>query len=163
MVENNVILKRKHEIKIEPLANFVDAAIAKYGTESKFEEAEKVVNVLLQLLKKKRLVRELGYSELNDTLIAAAYLHNLFYDYTVENVNGDLGNWTRLFEARYTLSKMEESKNVSDQILYAIFQSIEGQLADDMPVPYCRVDIGSPAVFLGNAVFMVKELKEVEI
>lgn len=153
-------MERTTNIPQSEVAVWVDEAIAKFGTNEKTARSNRIGSIINQLIDKKQLGQN---PQLLTVLNAAASLYNLFYDITEDHVinedgSKNYGNWVKLFSARYELSKLESIKAVPIQAQHAIFQAIEGQLAEDMAVPLCRNDVGSPGIFLANAVFIAHEL-----
>lgn len=82
-----------------------------------------------------------------DILRSAAYLHNLFYDGSLQSV----------FKAREVLMPLAIKHEVAINGISALFQSIEGQLGEDMPVEACQVKGESPSRIFMWAVWFVEE------
>lgn len=140
-------------IKIEQINSIVVQAINEYGSEEKLEVANKVGEVVLQMFKKKHLLNENAQQSFVDIVLAAALLHNLFYEED---------DFTTLFKARKELASIMEKEEAPQQVQDALFQTIEAQLGDDTPVPTSRPISNSPTELLAWAVWFVKEYEPQE-
>ena len=137
------------KIKQENVQLFVIDTINKYGTEDKLIEANKVCDVMYQILDKKHLIFEEADPRFLDSMISSAMLHNLFFD---------LSNPISIFEARNKLEKNANKKyKIGIGITDAIFQTIEGQLGENSFIPTCRPSPGSPTDIFATAVWFVKK------
>ena len=76
-----------------------------------------------------------------------AYIHNLFYD----------GTLSSLFEAREKLTPIAQKNEVPINAASMIFQAVEGQLGEDMPVESCQPRGDSPNRIFAWACWFVEE------
>ena len=130
-MENTVELDTYRYINtltIKELRSFVVAAIQKYSTTEKLVEANSVIDILMDMLKHKNQLNENGNQSFVEILVAAALLHNVFYDPK---------EFSTLFKARELLTDLAIEYNMPMNAYYPIFQTIEAQLGDKTPVPAC--------------------------
>ena len=133
-------------IKYESIAKFVNEVFKRYPNDKKQEEATKVVNELMRLLEWKRQIAPNNIPVWVEVVIAAALIHNTFYD----------GTLTGIFKARQELATLATECNVPVNGASLIFQAIESQLGLDMPVESCQPDFDSPKGLLALACWIVK-------
>lgn len=133
-------------IKDESIAKFVNEVFKRYPDDKKQEEATKVVNELMRLLEWKRQIASNNIPVWVEVVIAAALIHNTFYD----------GTLTGIFKARQELAALATECNVPVNGASLIFQAIESQLGLDMPVESCQPDFDSPKGLLALACWLVK-------
>lgn len=137
-------------IIVPELRDFAADMINTYGSEEKLFEANKVADILVAMLKKKGLLKGTVQQSFIDVLIVSALLHNLFYDES---------DWTTLYIARSTIEPIARDGGIPQQVLDAIFQTIEAQLGDDTPVPTSRPQPNTPTELFTWAVWFAKEYK----
>ena len=140
-------------IQDEALKNFTSEALALYGDEDKFHEAEKVINVFEAMFTKMKQMTTNSRPIWVDILRSAAYLHNLFYDGSLQSV----------FKAREILMPIAIKHNVPVNGVSALFQAVEGQLGEDMPVEACQPKGDSPNRIFAWAVWFVEEYHGVKM
>lgn len=146
-------LKYLSKIQYEELRNVVENALQAYTkNEEQTKKAELVIDILLNMLAHKNQIRldDEHYPGWVDLLIAAGYIHNLFYDGTVPS----------LFEAREKLTELCHNNNVPINGMAALFQSIEGQLGDQTPVQSCIPPDGTPNGLFAWACFFADYMSE---
>lgn len=131
-------------IAIEQLKEFVIDSLEAHGNIEQLKKANKVADIITDLLVKKKLVNEHTHQSFVDVLISAAMLHNLFYK---EN------DWTTVFHARRDLMPIAKKHKINEQVLEALFSTIEGQLGEDMPVKNCIPNPGTPTELFAYAVW----------
>ena len=98
-------------------------------------------------MKKKNQITEHGSQAFVEILVAASLTHNMFYDGTLPS----------LFEAREKLTPIADAVKLPENGRDAIFQAIEAQLGDDMPVMACRPIPSTPTELFVWAVWFMKE------
>lgn len=135
-----------NNIKIKEIKEFVIQSYAQYGSFHNLKHANKVADVLIDMLKKKKQITEHGSQTFVEILLAATLLHNLFYDGTLPSI----------FEAREKLTPIADSVELPENGRDAIFQAIEAQLGDDMPVVACRPIPSTPTDLFVWAVWFVE-------
>lgn len=135
-------------IQIEELQNFTSVCLERFGSDAKFEEAEKVGDVLIQMLEKRGLISTQAQQSFVDVLLVSTFLHNLFYYES---------DWTTLFDARLMLAPIAKEMGIVEQVTDAIFQTIEAQLGESTPVPTSRPNPNSPTELFAHAVWFAKE------
>ena len=116
---------------------------------NKLKEANNVIEVVEQMLKKKKQISENNVQSFVVVIFAAGLLHNMFYD----------GSITSLFLAREKLEPLARKYNIPDNYIEALFQTIEAQLGEDTPVPQCKPIPNSPTELFAWACWFVKEYK----
>ena len=135
-------------IKSPQIKNFTLNALNKYGNSDKFIEANAVAEYVDKKLEKNKIkINSSAEVQWIDLLLSATLLHNLFYDGTLHSI----------FYAREKLTALGIKENLTVEMLEPIFQAIEGQLGEDMPVPSCRVNPNSPSGILAEACWNVEE------
>ncbi len=137
-------------IKIEGLYQFVRAALIKYGDINKLLTANRIVELTLQMLDKKKQLNDAhgNVQSFVEIIKVAALLHNMFYNGTVSS----------LFIAREKLTPLAIKYGVPENYISALFQTIESQLGDDTPVPQCRPIQGTPTELFAWACWFIDEL-----
>jgi hypothetical protein len=142
---------------LEPqLEVFVIQAINTYGDSEKLEEANKLGDVIIQMLKKKNLISEFDHQSFVDVLLAAALTHNLFFDAKAYYAKADV-NWEKIFIARRELVSIALELGIPDPVMDALFSTIEAQLGEDMPVISCIAKPNTPTEMFAYACWISKE------
>lgn len=137
------------KIAVPEIKEFTEKALEEYNASAeKIQEADQVAEILLGLLKKKKLITDNSHQSYVDVLISACLLHNLFYDPE---------DWTSLFWARRELTPLAAECGMNSQFRDAIFQTIESQLGEDTPVPNCKPVANSPTELFSYAIWFAKE------
>lgn len=131
----------------ERLKNFTVEALETYGNLSKIKEAESVIKVMLGMFTKMKQVNEQNRPLWVELLITAAYIHNLFYDGTLRS----------LVKARETLMPLILKHEIPINGASMIFQAVEGQLGEDMPIESCQPKGDSPNRIFAWACWFVEE------
>lgn len=130
------------------IKNFTVKALEKYGNAEKFIEANAVAQYVDEKLQKNKIqIKSQSEVQWIDLLLSATLLHNLFYDGTLHSI----------FYAREKLTSLGVKEGLSVEMLEPIFQAVEGQLGEDMPVPSCRVNPNSPSGILAEACWNIVE------
>lgn len=135
-------------LTLEELKQFVLHTYRIYGSTNKLNEANQIIDVMLAMLKKRKQITENGSQAFVEIMIVAALLHHLFYDGTLASI----------FEAREKLTSIAQVCNVPENGYNAVFQAIECQLGDDMPVVSCRPIPSTPNELFAWAIWFVCEL-----
>jgi hypothetical protein len=135
-------------IKPVALHKFVISSINNNGTEEKLEEADKIADVLVQMLKKRLLITETNQQSIADILIAAAYIHNLFYDPQ---------DWTSLYQARKILAPIAKADDMPQNVIDMLFSAVEAQMGESTPVAGSRPMPNHPNELLASAIWFIKE------
>ena len=147
MLEDEIAGRYFQTIAVPQLKEFVRNAMTEYSSPSKLREANSVILLVLDILKKKRQVSENNRPTWIDVMVAAGLLHNLFYDGTLPS----------LFMAREKLMPIAKELNVPPQMAVGIFQTIESQLGDDTPVEALIPPGNSPNSVFAMACWLVEE------
>lgn len=134
-------------LKLSEVREFIIQSLEKHGTEEKLIEANKVMDVMVGMLKKKKQITEHGSQTFIEIMMAAAFVHNLFYT----------GSVSQLFMAREKLQPIAEKIGLPQNGIDGIFQAVEAQLGDDSPVPQCKPIPGTPTELFAWAVWFTKE------
>ena len=136
-------------INTPELQDFVKKALDVYSNTNKLNIANQVADILLAMLKKRKQITDgENFKPWVEVMIAAALLHNLFYDATL----------TSLFMAREKLQPFADECNVPQNASYSIFQAIECQLGDDTPIESCRPIPSTPNELFAWSCWFVEEL-----
>jgi hypothetical protein len=137
-------------ITIDELRRFTMDALNESGTEEKLEEANRVADILMGMLKKKGFLGENSHQSFVDVLLTATLIHNLFYDEE---------DWTTIYRARRVLEPVAKDMKINQQVTDAIFQTVEAQMGDDTPVPTSRPNPNTPTELFAWAVWFAKEFR----
>lgn len=132
----------------EPFKKFIMESLTRYGTQDKFEEAVKLINVIAALYTKKKIIADNVNPYFFELMKTAAFIHNLFFD----------GSWISCFIARNKLYDSAVSAGIQKQHIEHIFTIVEGQLGVDMPVAGARPNPNSPVDDFALCCWIVKEL-----
>ena len=131
----------------ENLKQFTVEALEKYGSLATIKESEEVIKVMLAMFTKMKQVNEQNRPIWVELLITAAYIHNLFYDGTLES----------LVRTREKLMPLILKYQVPVNGAAMIFQAVEGQLGEDMPIESCQPRGDSPNRIFAWACWFVEE------
>lgn len=146
---NDEIGRHIQAIKTPAIKEFVVRSLNLFGDTNKLNESNRVVDLLLAMLKKRKQIRDgEEYAPWVEIMIAASLLHNLFY----------AGTLTSLFEAREKLKPIADVCGIPENGSYAIFQAIECQLGDDTPIESCRPIPSTPNELFAWACWFIEEL-----
>lgn len=138
------------------LVDFTIEALNVYGSETTIEEANKVGDVILQILKKKKLIQEGFHQTFVDVLLCSALLHNLFFD-SSKAVKDAALEWENIFTARRILEPRAWNMGIERVVTDAIFTTIESQLGEDTPVTVCIAKPNTPTELFATACWVAKE------
>lgn len=130
------------------IKEFTERSVKEFGSIEKSEQANKVAEVLIKLLKRKKLMDENTHQTFVDILLSAAFIHNLFY--TKED-------WTTLFHARRDLEKLAAKCCINKQMADALFHTVESQLGEETPLTECMPKPNTPTDLFSIAVWIAKE------
>ena len=131
----------------ENLKQFTVESLEKYGSLATIKESEEVIKVMLAMFTKMKQVNEQNRPIWVELLITAAYIHNLFYDGTLES----------LVRTREKLMPLILKHQVPVNGAAMIFQAVEGQLGEDMPIESCQPRGDSPNRIFAWACWFVEE------
>lgn len=136
------------QLDIDEIREFTEEALSGYGTAEKYEEANRVTDVMLKLLQKKKFINPVMKKQawLN-ALIAGSLLHNLFYSGTISS----------LFAARDALYLTAKVKGIPPDTFHAVCSVIESQLGEDNPIAGCRAVPNTPGEAFVTACWIVSE------
>ena len=144
-------------LKVQSVKDFVGKSLETYGSDDKFEVANKVAEVVYQMLAKRKLINEYTDQTFVDYMLASCLLHNLFVD-SNKVLTGE-ESWTDVFVAREKLLPIADEVMLPNSAVEAIFSPIEGQLGPDMPVISSVPKPGTPTELIADAIWFVKEYK----
>jgi len=134
-------------IQYAPLKEFTEEALMTYGTKKHLLVANKVIDVMMEMMKKKNLLSSNTSQAFVEIMLSSALLHNLFY-------NGSLHS---VFFARERLTPLAREKGVPEMSVMQIFQLIEAQFGDDIAIEACRPRPSHPTELFAWAVWFVEE------
>lgn len=138
------------KIKLEPLRIFVENVLEQHGTVSKLKKANKVADIVWQKFEYLGYITETVQQQFVDITIAAALLHNLFYD------EKDI---TSILKHRTKLADIAEACETDERLLSLVYELIEAQLGENHPVSKLKPSANSPADTLASAVWQVNTYK----
>lgn len=129
-------LRHLHAIQEPSIKKFVSMAWEKYADSKKVEKANRLVDITLEMLKKRKQIKDgEPYQVWVEIIIAAGLISNIFYDKE---------HLSTLFLAREKLMPIAKECEVPDNGAVAIFSAVEAQFGDDTPVEACRPAPGTP-------------------
>lgn len=131
----------------ENLKQFTVESLEKYGSLATIKESEEVIKVMLAMFTKMKQVNKQNRPVWIELLITAAYIHNLFYDGTLES----------LIRTREKLMPLVLKHRIPINGAAMIFQAVEGQLGEDMPIEACQPRGDSPNRIFAWACWFVEE------
>lgn len=131
----------------ENLKQFTAEVLEKYGSLATIKESEEVIKVMLAMFTKMKQVNKQNRPIWIELLITAAYVHNLFYDGTLES----------LVRTREKLMPLILKHQIPVNGAAMIFQAVEGQLGEDMPIESCQPRGDSPNRIFAWACWFVEE------
>lgn len=134
------------KINIKELKDFCKKAINKYGNMEKFKKANKVADVVYQKFEFLNYINKNAQQQFVDITIAAALLHNLFYD------KNDIST---ILVHRTKLKKIENDCNLDNRLSNILYELIECQLGETHPIQKLKPQINSPGYTLAEAVWQV--------
>lgn len=131
------------------LKSTMDSILLEYSDIEKFHEAEKICKIMIAMFTKQKAMTEQFVSGAIQPLAAAAYLSNIFLN--------DNAIASSLFMPRDFFAKVMKENGVMDSWIELIFQTVEGQLGADTPVPACTPHGDHPINIFAWARWFVKE------
>lgn len=137
-----------NRIRIDTLQQFVKDSIQEHGSAQKLVTANRVCDTVIKMLEKQGQIQGGNEQSYIQAIVAAALIHNLFYD----------GTFPSVFLARQELTSKATSLGIPSNYTDAIFQMVECQLGYDMPVPKCRPTPGHPEELFAWACWFIEEL-----
>lgn len=145
--ENEELFRYVNDISFEPLKAFVSQALKCYSNKKRLKEANEVLDVMMAMLKKQNLLSANANQAFVDIMIAAGLVHNMFYDGSLHSV----------FYARERLNDLADECKVPEAAKDQIFQAVEAQFGNDMPVKACRPNPSTPLELFAWACWFVEE------
>lgn len=136
----------------ENIRNFVTEALILHGTKAKLKTANKVANYIYRRFSYKGYINEAGQQKFVDLVIAAAFLHNLFFNRK---------EISTLFICRDKLMSLEYKHNVYADAAY-IYRCIEAQIGEVHPIEKIKPLPNSPESELADAVYVVGDYKNIK-
>ena len=126
------------------------ADILKSDLQVQLDNCNEVCSVTEQLLIKRKAISPGVRAGFVDVMMTAGLLHNIIYE---------PGNWVTLFSARKELDSVGLSIGMPRPHLDALWQTIEGQLGEDTPVPNVKPAVNTPTEMFATAIWIVYELQ----
>ena len=135
-----------NRISISSIREYAETVLEKHGSERQVSISLEIINVLIPYLKARHMYNELSGNKPTDTAIVAVLLHNIFYDRTTLTKDEALKCWKNVFllreKTQYIADEFAAKDfNCYDAIGY-VFQIVEAQMGEDMPVIACRPTSG---------------------
>ena len=127
------------KITLPEIQQFVVFGVMKHSNEEKLSDALNAFDVLEDFLIQRHQYNPLCPSKMTDCVFAAMLLHNIWFDDRAAAED----NWVAVFYARKVMTKLANefcimNHALADGAFDYIFQLIESQLGEDMPVVACR-------------------------
>lgn len=134
--------------KIEPLADLVIDILNNHSDESKLENANKVGDLVLFMLRERGLLTDDVQQTFVDLLIASCLLYNI--------VEVKEENWNDVYQIRNIINKFyKEHTAVHPSAIEMICDTIEGQLGEKMPIKGSRPNPNTPGELFTLAVAII--------
>lgn len=154
-------------IKVDDYKIFCKKCLEATGVEPT-EYTNKVAEIVLDLLIRKELLTEVNHQTYVDSLLVAAFLHNIYYGTadTLEYDKYQLGfdkNIANLLKAREEFDKIADEDGykfgpIPEQFREMIWDTIEGQLGDCTPMAKTKPTPNSPQDLFATAILLTKIL-----
>ena len=110
------------------------------------ETAEKAVEILHGLLEERDLIQQHGNQMFVDILTCAAIIHDVF---PVKEC------WTESFTFRKELMNLASKEyEMPEPICNSLFETLEAQLGNRMPITKCRPQPGTPQDLFATAIWV---------
>lgn len=149
-------------IKVEEVKNFIVDTLEKHNIEEeRINNSETVIDIVIELLKRKQLFVPEYQGGFVSAMVASAYLHNIYFSYS-DYENEIEKDWTKLFKARMELFDSIVEYRIPASIVDAIFQTIEAQLGDLAPINALKANPGTPQEIFSTAVYIANNYKRIE-
>lgn len=144
--ENKKIYDALNCIVDEALFDYTVNALNKYSSKNKILQATRVVDMVMFLLKDRKLVQDGIHQSFVDHLVMAAMLHNI--------IDVQEKNWNSVYAIRDCLSEVciYNDMKLPYQILDAVCDIIEGQLGQHTPIKGSRPNPNTPGELFATAV-----------
>lgn len=138
------------KIQTEDLQNFTKKVIKTYKTSEKVSTvAEKTVDILHGLLEERGLIQQHGNQMFVDILTCAAMIHDVF---------DTREDWSNSFAFRRELLNLAIEHKMPEPIYNSLFETLESQLGNKMPVIKCRPQPGTPQDIFATAVWVANNV-----
>lgn len=142
-------------ITIPEVQQFVVFAVTRRGSEDKLSDALDVHEMLLDYLTQRHQYNPLMPSKMTDAIFAASLIHNLWFDPSKDSAD----DWLKVFYARYNMQRLAAefcimNHATADGLFDYVFQIIEAQLGERMPVAACRPMTGNMTYVLWEIVWL---------
>lgn len=143
-------------IKNEDIRNIIIDTINDFGARDNYAmlgNAEQVAFWSYKLLESRNMVSEGTQQTFVDLVIAAAMIHNLFINESVEDYK------YMVFEARRILTPYFKEKGMPNDYAGYIFSMIEGQYGESSPVASVKPNPDTPQSIIATAKFFIDNLE----
>lgn len=130
-------------LSIQEMKEFVSTLLEKYGSEYQIKHSIAAAEILVEYLMARKMFNPIAPNKSTDTAIAAVLVHNLFYDRTLLATKKEkVDSWMQVFKLRNETKELrlklgEKNYGVMDAIDY-VYQIVEAQMGEEMPVIACR-------------------------
>lgn len=143
------------KITIPEIQQFTVFGVMKRSSEEKLSDALDAFDVLEDFLIKRRQYNPLCPSKMTDCVFSAMLLHNIWFN----DMEDDVDDWVEVFSARKVMSDLATefcilNHALADGAFDYIFQLIESQLGEDMPVQNCRPVTGQMSYCLWEVLWL---------
>lgn len=142
-------------ITIPEVQQFVVFAVTRKGDEDKLSDALNVHEMLLDYLTQRHQYNPLMPSKMTDAIFAAALIHNIWFDPSKDTAD----DWLKVYYARENLTKLASefivmNRSTADGLFDYVFQIVEAQLGEQMPVVACRPMTGNMTYVLWETIWL---------
>lgn len=139
--------------KIDDLANLTIDVLNAHSSTRKLNNANRVCDLVMFMLKEKNLVRDGIQQTFVDLLISSCMLYNI--------VNVTEKNWNDVYKIRNIITETATKyPSIPEQALETICDTIEGQLGEKMPIKGSRPNPNTPGELFAMAVAIINKYKK---
>ena len=142
-------------ITIPEVQQFVVFAVTRKGDEDTLRDALDIHEMLVDYLTQRHQYNPLMPSKMTDAIFAASLIHNIWFNPSKDTVD----DWLKVYYARENLTKLASefivmNRSTADGLFDYIFQIIEAQLGEQMPVAACRPMTGNMTYVLWEVIWL---------
>lgn len=142
-------------ITIPEVQQFVVFAVMRKGDEDTLRDALDIHEMLVDYLTQRHQYNPLMPSKMTDAIFAAALIHNIWFNPSKDTVD----DWLKVYYARENLTKLASefivmNRSTADGLFDYVFQIVEAQLGEQMPVAACRPMTGNMTYVLWETIWL---------
>ena len=140
-------------IKDKTIKKFTEESLNKYGDALKFDNANKVAEIVYKKFISMGYVTKDAQQKFVDMTLCAAFLYNLFLD------KDDI---TTLFMHRIKLNKIASASGLDERDAVLIYELIESQYGDNHPIQRLKPTPNTPGYTLAEAIWYVETFPKLQ-